>query len=358
MNLNGIHCPIVVMASPRYETVKSAVYSSSFLRSHAVTRHFNFLPDRVIPQILHIVYEKFTVRTKKIVRLSEKLYLLRKCNLNGIMLVKTRRLRLSQPRNGAAISNGDNAPGRQDRSFFPSRERIGLRNIDIRTRALVTGTVGLLVWILIFGAGCLMDSASYRLVNDPAFRHQIIAKAEQPNQDPQLSPDARTVKRAKEIDAGRKVHWKTSITSFGMALLTFTPINLGLLCFLSGLMGGCSSQATYRRLVKDSKIGHESEKAANQGGTSADSVKGSLSETRLFYLSEEPITAAIRSFVVYLFMLAGFYLATGDPFKDMDSSQYLRMVGLVSCIAFAVGYDPSRFTELLDHIPKPGGGKP
>ena len=62
---------------------------------------------------------------------------LRGQNKFSSMLVKTRRLRLSQPRNGAVISNGDNAPGRQDRSFFPSRERIGLRKIDIRTRALV-----------------------------------------------------------------------------------------------------------------------------------------------------------------------------------------------------------------------------
>ena len=75
-------------------------------------------------------------------------------------------------------------------------------------------------------------------------------------------------------------------------------------------------------------------------------------------MSEQPITAAMRSFVVYLFLLAGIYLAAGDPFKDLNASQYLRMVGFVSSIAFAVGYDPTRFTELLNYIPKPGGAKP
>jgi hypothetical protein len=268
------------------------------------------------------------------------------------MLVKTRWLRLSPERNGASEHD------RHARFHFANRQRNGLRNIDVRTRALVVGTAGLFVWILIFGAGSLIDSTPYRLVNDSAFRSQIIAKAAQRTQDSRFSFNDKVVRRAIEIEGGRKVHWKTSIISFGMALLTFTPINLGLLCFLSGLMGGCSSQATYRRLVKDNKIAPGTEKMPNQGGASGEPATNSLSETRLFYLSEEPITAAIRSFVVYLFLLAGFYLATGDPFKDMDSSQYLRMVGLVSCIAFAVGYDPSRFTELLNRIPKPSGGNP
>jgi hypothetical protein len=77
----------------------------------------------------------------------------------------------------------------------------------------------------------------------------------------------------------------------------------------------------------------------------------------MFYLSEHPFVSGLRSFVVYLALLSGFYLAAGDPFKDMNASQYLRLAGLVSCVAFGVGYDPSRFTELINNLPKPGGAK-
>jgi len=236
-------------------------------------------------------------------------------------------------------------------------ERKGLGKVDFRKRAMLTGTIGLLVWIVIFGMGCLVDSTPYRIVNDPTFRRQILLKADKSGQDSEI-PDAQIIRRAKELDSDRNVHLWTRMYSFGLALLTFTPINLGILCFLSGLMGGCSSQATYRRLLHDKKVPDPADGTATQASSTEQPTKTQWSENRLFYMSEQPITAAMRSFVVYLFLLAGIYLAAGDPFKDLNASQYLRMVGFVSSIAFAVGYDPTRFTELLNYIPKPGGAKP
>jgi hypothetical protein len=108
----------------------------------------------------------------------------------------------------------------------------------------------------------------------------------------------------------------------------------------------------------EGKIDTASDRANAAADQSENAAKHNLSEIRLFYLSEDPFSSGIRSFMVYLLLLAGLYLATGgDPFKDPSASQYLRLAGLVSCVAFAIGYDPSRFTELLNYIPKLGGTK-
>ena len=109
------------------------------------------------------------------------------------------------------------------------------------------------------------------------------------------------------------------------------------------------------RLVEEKEIPDRS--VSDQSSSMSDAVSDKWSATRLYYLKESPFTAAFRSFVVYLFLLAGIFLATGDPFKDLGAAGYLRLAGLVSAVAFAVGYDPSRFTELLAYLPKPGVGK-
>jgi hypothetical protein len=205
--------------------------------------------------------------------------------------------------------------------------------------------------------GCLVDSAPYRIVNDTAFRRQLITQANKSNKDGDLTVDDHVLQRAKQLAAGTRVSARTRVYSFVLALLTFTPTNLGILCFFSGMVGGCCSRLTYTRLVEEKKIS-ETDNAVKSANPPESSAKSHWTDTRLFYLSEPPLTAAFRSFVVYLFILAGIYLAAGDPFKDLTSSEYLRLAGLISAIAFAVGYDPSRFTELLNYLPKPGAGKP
>ena len=124
-----------------------------------------------------------------------------------------------------------------------------------------------------------------------------------------------------------------------------------------GLVGGCCSRHTYDRLVEEKEISDRPLSDQSSSRSEPDAVSDKWSATRLYYLKESPFTAAFRSFVVYLFLLAGIFLATGDPFKDLGAAGYLRLAGLVSAVAFAVGYDPSRFTELLAYLPKPGVGK-
>ena len=234
----------------------------------------------------------------------------------------------------------------------------GVRDIPPSTRGvpLIIGIGGLCLWFLIFGLGVLVDSTSFRLVNDVVFRQETIANETKRLKDAGSVAPSPLLQKAYDLNRQGPSFWQ-AICSFFMGVFTYTPTNLGLLCFFGGLMGGCSSRAAYRRLRSLDKIVAKSDELASSNSGEDSSAQPILSKTRIFYLSEHPFVSGLRSFVVYLALLSGFSLAAGEPFKDMNAGEYLRLAGLVSCVAFAVGYDPSRFTELINNLPKPGGAK-
>src|SRR5947207_9651446 len=61
----------------------------------------------------------------------------------------------------------------------------------------------------------------------------------------------------------------------------------------------------------------------------------------------------MRSFVVYLCVIAGLYFAIDDPFKHTTAAQYVRLAGTLSILAFVVGYDPSRIDQWIRLVPNP-----
>src|SRR4029077_10614166 len=151
--------------------------------------------------------------------------------------------------------------------------------------------------------------------NDGLYRHQVIARAantkvSNADQAWETIPALRTIKLAIKLEQhGAKL--RNQVASFFLAALTFTPINLGILCFLSGRMGGCLSRTAYQRLMAEGKIDKASDRVNGAADQSENAAKHNVSETRLFYLSEHPFSSGIRSFMVYLLLLAGLYLATG-----------------------------------------------
>jgi len=52
-------------------------------------------------------------------------------------------------------------------------------------------------------------------------------------------------------------------------------------------------------------------------------------------------------------VIAGLYFAMDDPFKDPTPSQYMRLAGTLSLLAFVVGYDPTRIEQWLRLVPNP-----
>jgi hypothetical protein len=115
--------------------------------------------------------------------------------------------------------------------------------------------------------------------------------------------------------------------SFFVALLIHTPTNMALLTLFAGCLGGCVSNIKYSMMTqeeRDKLTTHESS-----------------------ILCENPLSATLRGFVIYLCLIAGLYVAVDDPFKDSTPGQYARLAGTLSLLAFIVGFDPSRIKTWL-----------
>jgi hypothetical protein len=183
------------------------------------------------------------------------------------------------------------------------------------------GLFALIVWLLLFTTGLLIDSKPFRLALAPT-PATTLAKADN-SQSTRTEPNVADVEPSK-LNGTR---------AFLAAMVCFTPTNLLFLTLFAGLLGGCSSNLVAAR--------------------AEDSPTISIEPHRMSYLSENPWSAMMRSFVVYLCVIAGLYFAMDDPFKAPTAAQYMRLAGTLSILAFVVGYDPSRIIPLLDAVPRP-----
>jgi hypothetical protein len=167
------------------------------------------------------------------------------------------------------------------------------------------GLVSLLSWVVLFAIGILIDSSPFRTALGPP--------------QPQLT-----------------------LGNLVGASLLYTPINIALLTICAGLLGGCTSL-----LSIDARDVQDRLRRAHESGRQ-DLIN--RFEKRLKYLTESPLVSMFRGFLVYLGIVSGILLAISDPFETPSPGEYIRLAGLFSVIAFVMGYDPTRFEDLLDRI--------
>ena len=190
-----------------------------------------------------------------------------------------------------------------------------------RWRAAAWGSAGVVLWLMLFSAGALINSRGYRDVLDP----------------PSLKHTGDPATR----QATQPVGWAKVVTNIVPAALLYTPTNAAILCALAGLIGGCASNLSVRREHFQAML----------SGAAYDCLGAGPEHRRLTYLTESPFISMFRGFIVYLAFMAGVLIVVDDPFKDPTGATYLRYVGTVSLIAFSVGYDPTRFEDLVKRIP-------
>ncbi len=115
--------------------------------------------------------------------------------------------------------------------------------------------------------------------------------------------------------------------SFFICLITYTPTNIAFLCMASAFCGGCSNN-----LIIGKKV--------NQNNTANEEPTADL--------PQNPFNCMIRGFVVYVAFLAGVYVLINAPFAQPTQEEYAKAAGVVSLLAYAVGYDQSNFLNLLN----------
>ena len=153
------------------------------------------------------------------------------------------------------------------------------------------GSCGVVVWIMFFSLGMLIDSSQYRT--------------------PLLT----------------RFNWY----QFFMAVLTYTPTNIAILCLVSAFTGGCAS------LLVISKA----EKALGLDKQSTHKTSSHV------YMSESPFSSLLRGIVVFFAFLGGVVVTSSTALSAPSFEAYIQAAGVVSMLSFVVGYDPTMFRALI-----------
>ncbi|MBK9288679.1 MAG: hypothetical protein IPN38_13570 [Flavobacteriales bacterium] len=142
--------------------------------------------------------------------------------------------------------------------------------------------------------------------------------------------------------------WK----DFFPVFFCWTPTNAGLLGLLAAFAAGCLSfnfdPTALKARIVDARL-HDDEHQVNK------------LLRRVDYMHEVPWVSMKRGFVVYLMVIGGQYLFDTDPFREMApedaQASYVKLAGLISSLSFMVGFDPTRFEELINTLSTKGSGK-
>jgi hypothetical protein len=200
---------------------------------------------------------------------------------------------------------------------------------------LVLGVAALASWILFFSGGLLLETIESRRLLAP----QLYAVDSQSSPTPSvaLTPGiSRISVTGLQLDVlapKPPVETSNKFLAFLFVVACYTPTNLVFLTLSAGLLGGCASNLMV--------------------GTPDPKRRKDISPASLRYLSEDPVSGMIRSFLVYLCVIGGLYFIVDDPFRNSTPSQYMKLAGMLSVLAFVVGYDPSRIEHWIRLIPDP-----
>lgn len=140
----------------------------------------------------------------------------------------------------------------------------------------------------------------------------------------------------------------------------FTPTNLALLCMVSALAGCLGRLATTddraaelaRRSVHRVTVEHTDTQSPPAGATTATESTTVQATAQTIFISPlaPAITAVTWGFFIYLIIISGTVVLTGDPFKETSPDQYLRLAGSASLLAFAVGWQPQILAQLVGNV--------
>jgi len=156
----------------------------------------------------------------------------------------------------------------------------------------LSGIIGVMAWIVFFTLGMLIDSSQYRATLSTNFT------------------------------------W----FKFIMTMLTFMPSNIAILCLVSAFTGGCSSLLVIKKAQKELGLTDESTNKSNSQ----------------IFMNESPFSSMLRGILVFFAFLAGVFITSSNALTAPTAQAYTQAAGVVSMLAFLVGYDPTMFRNLIN----------
>ncbi len=158
---------------------------------------------------------------------------------------------------------------------------------------VLAGIIGVFVWIVFFTLGMLIDSSQYRATLSTNFT------------------------------------W----FKFVMTMITFTPSNIAILCLVSAFTGGCSSLLVIKKAQK--ALGLDDPATTNKSNSQ-------------IFMNESPFSSMLRGILVFFAFLAGIFITSSNALTAPTAQAYTQAAGVVSMLAFLVGYDPTMFRNLIN----------
>jgi hypothetical protein len=180
------------------------------------------------------------------------------------------------------------APERREKIITANRRKTHHNN---HLLIAMLGSCGVIGWIVLFSLGMLIDSSQYRTT---------------------LTTDFTWFK-------------------FIMTMLTFTPSNIAVLCLVSAFTGGCASLLVITKAKKALGLDENDGKSNSQ-----------------IYMSENPFSSMLRGILVFFAFLAGVFVTSSNALSAPTPQAYTQAAGVVSMLAFLVGYDPTMFRTLIN----------
>ena len=158
---------------------------------------------------------------------------------------------------------------------------------------VLAGIIGVFMWIVFFTLGMLIDSSQYRATLSTSFT------------------------------------W----FKFVMTMITFTPSNIAILCLVSAFTGGCSSLLVIKKAQK--ALGLDDPATTNKSNSQ-------------IFMNESPFSSMLRGILVFFAFLAGVFITSSNALTAPTAQAYTQAAGVVSMLAFLVGYDPTMFRNLIN----------
>lgn len=217
---------------------------------------------------------------------------------------------------------------KRDRPPVPARtprleQVVGLLGGTRTVGASIAATLVTGVWLGLFTVGISVPSEPYRT--------RMLAMA---------SPDG--------VPAGAP-SIAESLTAIAFA---YTPTNLALLCCAAALAGCLGRMATTRNGEDtEHQDGDGASATGEHGAGETGQAAAALPDASLL---APAMSAVTWGFFVYLVLISGTIVLTGDPFKETTPEQYFRLPGSASLFSFAVGWQPQILNQLVSAVGKTG----
>jgi hypothetical protein len=197
----------------------------------------------------------------------------------------------------------------------------------------VAALAALVFWLVLFAGGIMIDTTPYRCQISPEGVRALDTRRDDPcaldttqsgtaQSMAAAEVDTLAARRAQSAAGARPAQDAPSLwLAWLVVMLWFLPVNLAWLCATAGVMGAFGNIAN---------LSHDQ------------------APRRTWDYTNPYVSAVLRGFFVYLFLISGLLLLDDAPFSSSTPAQYVRLAGFLSLLSFAISYSPNVFGGLIE----------